>query len=117
MAKKKFNSPITSPVVVAALEEMNKEIIFVHHTKEVVRLNPKEGETKLSYTSVYNFKQADFSNRSVMLDGNPVYLAEQWMKYPKRNEAWKTVYEPAQPRITEDGNLNVWFPSKCIPKK
>lgn len=109
-------TPISGPVVEALLN-LNKEIIFVRSTKEIVSLIPDTDETKLQYTSVYNFKTADYSNCCIEVNGAPVYLAELWMKFPRRNEARKTVYEPSHPRITLQGNLNTWFPSTCIPTK
>lgn len=115
-SKKPKVTPITPPIA-SALHELNEEIIYIRATKEIVELIPQPGETKLTYTSVYNFKIADYSNRCIEINGTPIYLADLWMKFPKRNEARKTVYEPDRPRITAEGNLNAWFPSNCKPKK
>ena len=105
-----------SPAITAALTQLNKEIIYIKSTKEIVELTPDNAEKRLSYTSVYNFKTADYSNRCVLINSLPVYLADLWMKWPQRNQANKTVYEPSHPRITAEGNLNAWFPSACIPR-
>lgn len=103
--------------LIQALERLNKEIVYVRATSEIAELSSPAGETKLKYMSPHDFKNADYSDRSILVEKKRVFLAPEWMKWPKRRKVNRTVYEPGQDRITKDGNLNTWFPSPNKPIK
>jgi len=109
-----------SATLSSALYQLNKEIVYVRATSEIAELYPPAGETRLKFMSPHDFKCADYCDRFIDVnDGNGkkkrIYLASEWMKWPQRHKVNRTVYEPGQPRITKDGNLNTWFRSLNIP--
>jgi hypothetical protein len=103
--------------LLTALNSLNNEIVYVRATSEIAELHPPSGVTRLKYMSPHDFKNADYSDRYVDIAGRKVFLAAEWMKWPQRRKVNRTVYEPGQPRITPDGDLNTWFPSPNLPQK
>jgi hypothetical protein len=100
-----------------SLRHMNEQVVFVNSTKEIAELHPVRNEIRLNYMSPYDFKNASYSDRSVIDHGKRYFIAAEWMRWAHRRKVNKTVYEPGQPRITSEGNLNTWFPSLCAPKQ
>lgn len=105
----------------SALRALNKEICYVKSTNEIAELRADAGEHKLRYMSPYDFRNAAYCDRFIIakVEGKEkrVDLAPAWMKWEDRRKVNRTVYEPGQPRLTSDGNLNSWFPSPNKPIK
>src|SRR5271167_3272336 len=115
--KPKPTASVMHPDLLSALLALNKEIVYVWDTSEIAEITPRVGETKLKYMKPHDFKNADYSNRFVDIDGKKVFLAPEWMKWDDRRLVNRTVYEPGQPRITSDNDLNTWFESPNKPIK
>lgn len=113
----KSNLIAMPPTLNSALAALNKEICFVRDTNEIAELHADNGSHKLRYMSPYNFRTAAYSDRFLNADGRRIDIAAAWMKWDGRRKVNRTVYEPGQPRITPDGNLNTWFSSPNKPKK
>lgn len=111
------------PTVETALTKLNSEIVLVLDTLEIAELNPAPGQTRLRFmdrSDFLNIAYADRFHQPTDPDGNPVgnsiALAPKWLKWPRRRKVNRAVYEPGQPRITDSGDLNTWFPSPNKPK-
>ena len=98
------------------LESLNSEIVLVLDTLEIAEINPAPNQTSLRFMSPADFKNTAYADRLLVRDGRRLSIASEWVKWPRRRTVNRTVYEPGQPRITPDNNLNTWFPSPNIPK-
>ena len=101
----------------SSILDLNQEIVFVRKTMEIAELNAADGDFELKFMSTNEFKNAGYANRFIMYQNRRRFIAPEWIKSPLRRIVNRTVYEPGQPRVTPDNNLNTWFPSPIEPKK
>jgi hypothetical protein len=112
--KKKSDESVYSDEMSTALNAMNEKIVYVYERSRIAEVSPERTKAlKVPVMDCYTFKNESYAPLRV---GNKS-VADEWIKWPGRRTADRIVYIPKQNRTTEDGNLNVWFPSTSISKK
>lgn len=95
-----------------AREALNKRYAYVRQMAKVVRLpTPDYPEIDLYAPDVFT---SSLERERV----GTTWVARSWIDWiGHRNEVYKLAYEPGQDQITPEGNLNIWLPSPCKPRK
>lgn len=97
-----------------ALRALNEKVIYIYEGSKIAEIAPHRIRNyKIPLLDCPTFKNEAYAPLRV----GPRSVADAWIKWHGRRTAHRRVYVPGEPRITTDGNLNLWFPSTSIPKK
>jgi hypothetical protein len=100
----------------AALVEVNSEVVWVHEVSRIVHMD--EGHQ----FSPAIFKHGAYANRVVFEtaengQARAVSVADSWLKWNRRNEVHRLVYEPGQERLRAPHWFNMWKGMGCEPSE
>lgn len=94
------------------VEDFNDEVAYI---RNVGKYYIKRYDLWASKTALIN---EVFANRTVMGEnGQNVPTIKYWTEWPQRREHNKLTYEPGQPEVTSENNLNLWSGWGCKPKQ
>jgi hypothetical protein len=88
------------------LHDMNTKVILVHHPPMVIELNTS------AFMKVNDFKNVNYRPMKFLdsREDKPKlkYTAEEWIEWPGRAEVLRVTFKPGAPRITSQGEFNMW---------
>jgi len=87
---------------IEALNELDSEVAYIEEVGKFYIFNAK------LFVSDSTLVKATFANRTVLDDGKRISIAAQWITSINRRSHKRLTYKPAQPKITEDNEFNLW---------
>ena len=94
------------------LDLMNQDVAYIEKVAKFYILNSDV------FVSGNTLKNDTFSNRLVPSgEAQPLSVAAEWLKWPNRRTHKRITYKPAQPKITEDNEYNIWSGFGAVPEK
>ena len=94
------------------VDALNSEIAYIRKSGKFYIF---KDELFVNDKTLTNIK---YANRTVPGDkGVKVSAAHQWITSPNRREHNRLTYQPGQPEVTDENNLNLWKGWGCSPEK
>lgn len=99
------------------LAALNEEVIYVRDPGVILKLDTMQ---RLSNRQFVDHAFAPRKFYQEVQSGNRTRIVEksaaaEWLKWPKRMEVERVVYQPGAPRILGSGELNTWHGWGCLP--